>query len=81
MEANKITWTKPSGLKITTNDKKETIEYCESLGWKRDDAVKEKKPRKTKASKTPIVTDTECDIDVSDEIVEAGIRVIPDLEQ
>ena len=29
-----IEWEKPSGLKIKTNDLKETIAYCESLGWK-----------------------------------------------
>lgn len=30
-----INWTKPSGLEVTTNDEKATIEYCESLGWER----------------------------------------------
>lgn len=28
-------WIKPSGLPITTNDAKATVEHCESLGWKR----------------------------------------------
>lgn len=27
-------WTKPNGTVIKTNDMKETIEYCKSLGWK-----------------------------------------------
>lgn len=27
-------WTKPNGTVIKTNDTKETIAYCESLGWK-----------------------------------------------
>lgn len=27
-------WVKPSGQEIETNDLPETIEYCESLGWK-----------------------------------------------
>lgn len=27
-------WIKPSGLEIETNDLDETIDYCESLGWK-----------------------------------------------
>jgi len=27
-------WEKPSGIEIETNDMKETIEYCKSLGWK-----------------------------------------------
>ena len=27
-------WVKPSGVEIETNDREETIEYCESLGWK-----------------------------------------------
>jgi len=30
-----IEWTRPGGRKIKTNDRKETIAYCESLGWKR----------------------------------------------
>jgi len=30
-----IKWVKPSGQEIETNDKEETIEYCESLGWER----------------------------------------------
>ena len=30
-----IDWIKPSGAPITTNDQKETVAYCESLGWKR----------------------------------------------
>lgn len=50
-----ITWEKPSGLEITTNDLKETKEYCKSLGWKekgakKDEPVKET-PVKTKAKK------------------------------
>lgn len=30
-----IKWKKPSGLEIETNDEPATVEYCESLGWKR----------------------------------------------
>lgn len=30
-----ISWEKPNGNKITTNGDKVTIEYCESLGFKR----------------------------------------------
>jgi len=30
-----IKWVKPSKLEIETNDRKETVAYCESLGWKR----------------------------------------------
>lgn len=30
-----ISWTKPSGLEIVTNDMPATVEYCESLGWER----------------------------------------------
>lgn len=30
-----IKWVKPNGLEIETNDMTATIEYCESLGWKR----------------------------------------------
>lgn len=32
-------WVKPSGVKIETNDMDVTIEYCESLGWKRNEEV------------------------------------------
>ena len=32
-----IKWVKPSGLEIETNDRKETVEYCVSIGWKRAD--------------------------------------------
>tara|TARA_R110000796_G_scaffold163505_3_gene280438 strand:- start:146 stop:409 length:264 start_codon:yes stop_codon:yes gene_type:complete len=28
-----ITWVKPSGLQIETNDMKTTVAYCKSLGW------------------------------------------------
>lgn len=31
----KITWERPSGSKIETNDLKATIAACEKLGWKR----------------------------------------------
>ena len=34
-----IKWVKPSGLEIETNDRKETVEYCVSIGWKRADEV------------------------------------------
>ena len=30
-----IEWIKPNGNKITTNEEKATVEYCESLGWER----------------------------------------------
>lgn len=39
-------WIKPNGNKIETNDKKETIAYCESLGWKRDNPIKKKVTKK-----------------------------------
>jgi hypothetical protein len=46
-------WIKPSGLKITTNDLEETIEYCKSLGWKEDkpEIKKEKKAAVKTANK------------------------------
>lgn len=34
-----ITWTKPSGLTIETNDMEATVAYCEKLGWKRGESV------------------------------------------
>ena len=42
-----IKWIRPSGSEIETNDSKETIEHCESLGWKKAD--KPKRKRRTKA--------------------------------
>ena len=30
-----IKWVKPNGTEIQTNDRPETIEYCESLKWAR----------------------------------------------
>ena len=35
-----ILWQKPNKNKIETNDKPETVKYCESLGWKK---IKESK--------------------------------------
>jgi hypothetical protein len=45
-----ITWVKPNGNEITTNEEKETIEYCESLGFERKDK-KEAKKKSSKKSK------------------------------
>lgn len=42
-----IKWTKPSGLKIQTNDMDETVEYCKSLDWKQ---VTGRKPGRPKSS-------------------------------
>ena len=30
-------WKKPNGTRIETNDMKETLEYCRSLGWEEVD--------------------------------------------
>jgi len=43
-----ITWVRPSGNEITTNEDKATIEYAESLKWKRKEAPK-KRGRPAKA--------------------------------
>ena len=43
-----IEWTRPSGSKITTNDRKETISSCESMGWNRADKEEPKQKRKVK---------------------------------
>ena len=32
---SKILWKKPNGNELETNDMKDTVEYCESLGWER----------------------------------------------
>ena len=44
-------WTKPSGLKIETNDEPATIAYCESLGWKKAKAPVKKAAKKKAAKK------------------------------
>ena len=46
-----ITWIKPNGNEITTNDMDATIEYMESIGCKRKGAKKENKPEVKKATK------------------------------
>jgi len=40
-----ITWIKPSGQELETNDRKETVEYLESLGYERKPEKKTRKPR------------------------------------
>lgn len=45
-----IVWVKQSGSEIETNDRKETIAYAESIGWKRKDADKPKRGRKPKVT-------------------------------
>jgi hypothetical protein len=44
-------WTKPNGNEIETNDEKATVEYCESLGWKRAEKPKKKRSVKKSAEK------------------------------
>jgi len=51
-----ITWTRPSGVDIETNDKKETITFAESLGWKRKVKV-EKIVKRVRRSKEQIEAD------------------------
>lgn len=62
----KIKWVKPSGLKIQTNDKDETVEYCKSLGWKKENGRKPGRPKssgdgtsKPDASSSETVTESE----------------------
>lgn len=50
-----IKWTKPSGLKIETNDMDTTVEYCKSLGWKQENGKKPGRP-KADASASGAVT-------------------------
>jgi len=45
----KIKWIRPSGTEIETNDDKDVVDYCISLGWK--PAESEKKPVKKKATR------------------------------
>ena len=44
-----IKWTRPSGLEIETNDRPETIETAEKLGWQR--VVEKPKPKRTRKAK------------------------------
>ena len=52
-----IKWKRPSGTFIETNEKQETIEYAESLGWKREGA--EEKPKRKRRSKAEMEADKE----------------------
>lgn len=49
-KVNNMIWNKPSGSEIETNDDKETIAYCKSLGWTEKEAD-EKKVTKKKVTK------------------------------
>ena len=40
-----ITWTRPSGAEIETNDLEATVLYCESLGWEEKKAKKKPGPK------------------------------------
>lgn len=42
-----IKWIKDNGQEIETNDRKETVDHCESIGWKRADD-KQKRTRRTR---------------------------------
>jgi hypothetical protein len=44
---NLITWVKPNGNEIKTNDEKATIVYAESLGWKRKDKKRGRPPKES----------------------------------
>lgn len=51
-----ITWIRPSGSEIETNDRQETIDGCERMGWKRKAATiniikAEAKPKTRKKAK------------------------------
>ncbi len=43
-----ITWIRPTGTTLTTNDRPQTIEHAEAQGWKREEE-KPKRKRRTKA--------------------------------
>jgi len=44
-------WIRPSGTEIETNDRKETIKHCKSLGWKEKSVKIEKKEEVKKVVK------------------------------
>lgn len=52
-----IEWIKPSGVEVKTHDRKATIEYCKSLGWKEKGAKEEKETSKVSKKKTAKKTD------------------------
>ncbi len=53
-------WVKPSGIEMKTNDMKETIEYCESLGWERTDGpAPEHETEETAGDEAEDTTETE----------------------
>jgi len=44
-------WIKSNGNEIETNDRKETVDYCKSLGWKEKSKEIKEKPKKNKRVK------------------------------
>jgi hypothetical protein len=48
-------WIKPNGQEIETNDRPETIEHCESIGWK--EARKPAKEKQTLPRKEDVNRD------------------------
>lgn len=51
---NKIKWVRPSGSEIETNDSKDVIDYCVSLGWKPAKKATKKKVTKRATSKRTV---------------------------
>lgn len=51
-----ITWIKPSGVEITTNDAPANVAYAEEAGWTRKDAAK---PRRRPRQEQPAETEDE----------------------
>lgn len=45
---NKITWVKPSGIEVVTNDLPANIEAAEKAGWKRKEEQKKEESKKDK---------------------------------
>lgn len=49
---NKVKWIKPNGFKIETDDSQFTLNYCESIGWKRAKRAYTKKVKALDGSET-----------------------------
>lgn len=45
---NKITWIKPSGIEVVSNDLPATIAAAQSLGWKQKEELKKEESKKDK---------------------------------
>ena len=80
-----ITWTKPSGLEITTNDEPATVAYCESLGWERheegDELTLGKLKKMTGKGLKALIEEYELDVSTDGKVDEIRAAVIDALTE